>query len=158
MTIRSILLISIAGALVAGCGGTAGASSTPAPGASSGSSPAAFGAPGAAATLPPEQKHEAGAVTIIASWIPDTSSAKVAMDTHSVDLDGFDLRQLARLRLDGGGWIGPSAWDAPKGGHHRSGTLTFGSVDPGAIASARVIELQIRDVGAAHLLRWEAER
>lgn len=106
-----------------------------------------------------EQRHEAGAVTVSASWIAGTPSAGVALDTHSVDLDGFDLKTLARVRLDGGAWVAPSAWDAPQGGHHRSGTLSFDTLDAQAFASARVIELEIRDVGApSHLLRWERAR
>lgn len=115
--------------------------------------------PGAGASVGPvvedQQEHEAGAVTVTASWIAATASVTVAMNTHSVDLDLFDLTRLAQVRLDGGAWIAPTAWDAPKGGHHRSGTLVFGSLDAAAISRARVIELEIRDVGAAsHLLRW----
>lgn len=107
-----------------------------------------------------EQRHEAGAVTVVASWLADPRpSARVALDTHSVDLDGFDLTQLARLRLDGGAWIAPTMWDAPRGGHHRSGTLSFGSLDPQVFASARVIELEVRDVAVpSQLLRWERAR
>lgn len=106
-----------------------------------------------------EQQHEAGAVTVAASWVRGTSSARVTMDTHSVGLDGFDLRDLARLRLDGGDWVSPTLWDAPKGGHHRSGTLTFGSIEPEVLDGARVIELEVRDVGVpSHLLRWERAR
>lgn len=103
-----------------------------------------------------EQRHEAGAVTIVASWLTDPiPSARVVLDTHSVDLDGFDLAQLARVRLNGGAWIAPTSWDAPSGGHHRAGRLGFGSLDPQLFASARVIELEV--VGLAvpsHLLRW----
>ncbi len=106
-----------------------------------------------------EQQHEGGAVTVVASWISGTASARVALDTHSVDLDGSDLIELARVRLDGGAWVRPTAWDAPKGGHHRSGTLTFRSLQPQALAAAQVIELEIRDVGTpSHLLRWERAR
>jgi hypothetical protein len=122
---------------------------------SASASATAQASPDAVAPLPEEQRHEAGAVTVTASWLPGASSARVALDTHSVELDGFDLSVLARVRLDGGQWVIPTAWDAPKGGHHRSGTLTFGSLEPRAIASARVIELEIRDVGASHLLRWQ---
>lgn len=107
------------------------------------------------APLPEEQRHEAGAVTVIASWVPGASSARVALDTHSVELDGFDLTVLARVRLDGGPWVSPTLWDAPKGGHHRSGTLTFASLEPAQITGARLIELEVRDVGASHLLRWQ---
>ncbi len=105
-----------------------------------------------------EQQHDAGAVTVAASWVAGTSSARITMDTHSVDLDGFDLKTLARVRLDGGPWVSPTLWDAPTGGHHRSGTLTFGSLEPRAIDGAAVVELEVRDVGASHLLRWERTR
>jgi hypothetical protein len=47
------------------------------------------------------------------------------MNTHSVDLDGYDLGQLAVLRTDLGQEVRPSGWDAPKGGHHRAGRLVF---------------------------------
>lgn len=131
------------------------ASACAAPLASTGASPGAT-----AAVASPEvgarQQHEAGSVTVTASWIAGTSSALVEMDTHSVDLDGFDLKDLSRVRLDGGAWIDATAWDAPKGGHHRGGRLAFGSIGPQAIASAAVIELEIRRVGADHLLRWES--
>ena len=104
-----------------------------------------------------EQQHEAGAVTMMASWLPDLiPTARVVLDTHSVDLDGFDLAQLARVRLNGGAWIAPTKWDAPSGGHHRAGTLSFGSLDPQLFSSARVVELEVRDMAApSHLLRWE---
>jgi hypothetical protein len=49
----------------------------------------------------------------------------VVLDTHSVDLDAIDLRQLAVLRTSDGREARPTGWDAPKGGHHRSGTLAF---------------------------------
>lgn len=113
----------------------------------------------ASAVFGDEQQHEAGAVTVAASWIGRTSSARVTMDTHSVDLDGFDLKELARVRLDGGAWVSPTLWDAPKGGHHRSGTLTFSSIEPRALDGARVIELEVHDVGVpSHILRWERAR
>lgn len=104
-----------------------------------------------------EQSHEAGSVKVAASWIEGSlPTLRVTLDTHSVNLDGFDLKQLARLRIDGASWIAPTAWDAPAGGHHRSGALTFGSLDPQALASARVVELELRDVAVpSHLLRWE---
>ena len=115
--------------------------------------------PSAAPPVGEEQQHEAGSVTVSAAWIVGTSSAIVAMNTHSVDLDGFDLTELARVRVDGSDWVRPTVWDAPKGGHHRSGTLTFGTLDSKVLASARVIELEIQNVAVpSHLLRWERAR
>ncbi len=117
----------------------------------------------AAASPTPEvgeqRQHEAGSVTVTASWVVGTASALVGLSTHSVDLDGFDLATLARVRLDGGEWFRPTAWDAPKGGHHRAGTLTFGTLDPRGFAAARLIELEIQNVAVpSHLLRWERAR
>ena len=107
-----------------------------------------------------EQRSDAGAVTIAVSWLATASpAARVVMDTHSVDLDGFDLKTLARVRLDGGPWTAPSSWDAAKGGHHREGTLTFGSLDRRAVDAAALIELEVRDVAApSRILRWERPR
>ena len=140
------LLAAIAGVafFTAAC-----ASGTAAPNAE-GSVPQASGGLG-------EQRHEAGAVTVVASWLADlTPTTRIVLDTHSVDLDAFDLAQLARLRLDGGAWIAPTTWGAPSGGHHRAGILSFGSLDPRLFASARLIELEVRDVAVpSHLLRWE---
>lgn len=138
--------------LTASCATTA-VSPDATPGISAQSSPAPGGELG-------DRSHVAGAVTVVASWLAGPAPvAKVTLDTHSVDLDGFDLANLARVRIDGGAWRAPSSWDVPKGGHHRSGTLTFAAVDPEAWASARVIELEILDIGSpSHLLRWELSR
>ena len=107
-----------------------------------------------------EQRHAAGSVTVQASWLSGaTPAARVILDTHSVDLDGFDLQKLARVRVDGAAWVAPTGWDAPSGGHHRAGILSFGSLDPAVFASARLIELEVRDVAVpSHLLRWERAR
>lgn len=45
---------------------------------------------------------EAAAVTIAASWFAiGTPAVRVVMDTHSVDLDGFDLATLAHAVFTG---------------------------------------------------------
>jgi len=104
-----------------------------------------------------ERRSDAGSVTIVVGWLTDAvPSARVVMDTHSVDLDGFDLAPLTRARVDGGAWLAASQWDAPKGGHHRSGTLRFAALDRERLDSARTIEVEIRDIATpVRLLRWE---
>jgi len=94
---------------------------------------------------------------IVVSWLTDAApSARVVMDTHSVDLDGFDLARAARLRLDGGAWVAPSAWGAPAGGHHRAGILAFAALDRKAFDAARTVELELVDVAApSRIFRWE---
>ena len=84
----------------------------------------------------------------------------VALDTHSVELDGYDLRQLAVLRTDQGREVRPSGWDAPKGGHHRSGALTFPAMasdgSPLVGPTTRELTLVIRDVAGVpeRVFRW----
>lgn len=94
---------------------------------------------------------EAAQVTVAVTWDGPAAGARfrVALDTHAVDLDGYDLRQLAVLRTDRGVVVQPSGWDAPTGGHHRSGTLTFPAAAPDGRPvigpDTRSLELEIRD-------------
>jgi hypothetical protein len=53
-----------------------------------------------------------------------TLDFQVALNTHSVDL-GMDLAALATLETDTGHIVQATLWDAPRGGHHVSGTLSF---------------------------------
>lgn len=109
------------------------------------------------------QTSEGGQVTVTVTWLGSTDPLvfAVILDTHAVDLDGFDLRQLAVLRTPAGVEVPPSGWDAPPGGHHREGTLTFPTVDangnPLINAETRSFELAIRDVAGVpeRVFRWE---
>jgi hypothetical protein len=110
---------------------------------------------------------EGGRVTIQVSWENGGATGaplafSVVMDTHSVDLDGYDLGRLAVLRNDRGQEVKPQRWDAPPGGHHRSGTLLFPERDsagnPMVGPEVKAMELLIRDVAGVEerVLRWEA--
>ena len=108
------------------------------------------------------QTSSAGNVTIKATWQGRSAGPIffVALDTHAVDLDVYDLKQLVTLRVDGGQAVQPVSWDAPKGGHHRSGTLSFPAAaadgSPLISASTRTVELVIRDIAGVpeRVLRW----
>jgi hypothetical protein len=56
--------------------------------------------------------------------------------------------------------VAPIGWDAPAGGHHRQGTLTFPPTrsdgSPVLTEDIRLIELSVRDVGGASetVLKW----
>lgn len=112
------------------------------------------------------QTKEDGQVTIAATLQARGAAPifTIAMNTHAVDLDGYDLKQLALLRIDSEREVQPTSWEAPKGGHHRSGTLTFPATDANGtslIASgARTVELVIRDVAGVpeRRFRWTFER
>ena len=108
------------------------------------------------------QTSDSGQVTVKVTWpgIAAGPAFDVVLDTHSIDLDGYDLMKLALLRTDDGREVAPTGWDAPKGGHHRQGTLAFpkASADGKPIfgSTTRSIELIVRDVGGVpeRSLRW----
>jgi hypothetical protein len=65
------------------------------------------------------QTNEGGQITVKVTWQEPNAGAvfAVEMDTHVVNLDGYDLRQLATLRTGKGQEIQPASWNAPSGGH-----------------------------------------
>jgi hypothetical protein len=73
------------------------------------------------------QTNVGGGVTVKVSRIDavDAVAFTVVLDTHAVNLDAYDLVQLAVLRTPSGEEIAPLGWDALAGGHHREGTLNF---------------------------------
>ena len=74
---------------------------------------------------------------------------EVAMNTHSVDLS-MDLAELATLTTDTGTQITANSWDAPQGGHHVSGTLSFASGEGSAfLEGANTLTLTLVNVDAA---------
>jgi hypothetical protein len=108
------------------------------------------------------QINEGGQVTIEVTWHGPSAGLvfDVAMDTHSVDLDGYDLAQLALLRTDEGVEVKPGGWDAPPGGHHRSGALMFPDKAPDGRSvigpTTKSIELVIHEVAGVpeRVFRW----
>ena len=81
----------------------------------------------AAQSLAGTVTNDAGQVIVSATPIAavDEIAFTVVLDTHVVNLDGYDLVQLAVLRTADGREIAPTRWDAPAGGHHREGILAF---------------------------------
>ncbi len=131
----------------------------------SGSQPGDSGG-GPAGSAGAARRNSGGSVTIDVTWEnpQQTDGAltfSVAMDTHSVELDGYDLAKLAVLRNDRGQEVKPRRWDAPPGGHHRSGVLIFPSSDgsgkPIVGSGTKAVELVIRGVAGVEerVLRWE---
>jgi len=107
---------------------------------------------------------EGGRVTVAVFWDGVAQAAsdrvtltfRVAMDTHFVNLDVYDLAEMAALRNHRGETVRPASWEAPRGGHHRRGVLTF-DVPASFVAGTRFLELVIRDVAGVpeRVLRWE---
>jgi len=136
-------------------------------------SAALIGPAGPALAVPPDvvvrqaadpQTNVGGGVTVKVSRLEaaDAIAFKVVLDTHSVNLDGYDLAQLAVLRTSSGEEIAPLAWEAPAGGHHREGTLSFPAVaadgSPLIQPDAGPLLLVIRDIAgvAERTFSWAA--
>ena len=94
----------------------------------------------------PVRSNSGGSVDFKVTLMDKTQALvfNVAMDTHSVDLDSYDLKTLSVLRDGQKNEFAPVSWDAPPGGHHRSGTLTFDF--PESLQQGQAITLIIRDV------------
>ncbi len=106
------------------------------------------------------QSNTGGSVTIDVEWIKAEDNSlvfKVTMNTHSVDLDQYDLEELAVLRDDTGNEYHPVFWNSAPGGHHRRGTLTFPIPDSLSQWKTNYIEIMIRDVAniEERVLKWE---
>lgn len=167
VTLLVLAISVVAAGVLSACGSTEGGASGTRPSAEA--LAAALTQPGGSsdggADLGGARSSNGGNVTIQVSWEnagdPGPVTFSVAMDTHSVELDGYDLGRLAVLRNDKGQEVKPDRWDAPPGGHHRSGLLVFpeedGSGKPLVGIGVGVLELVIRDVAGVkeRVLRWE---
>ena len=105
------------------------------------------------------QSSDGGSVTIDVEWLGrdgDRLSFAVTMNTHSVDLDEYDLEELAVLRDDQDNEYRPESWDSAPGGHHRRGMLAFNTPDSVESGEAAVVEMVIRDIAGVgeRVLTW----
>ncbi len=67
---------------------------------------------------------------------------EVVLDTHSVNLDGYDLKAQSLLRDDAGKTYEPVRVENKGSGHHREITVLFPKVSP----PAKRLELVVRDI------------
>jgi hypothetical protein len=102
------------------------------------------------------QQVAGGGVTVAATLLKDQgegTAITLALNTHSVALDGYKLEALATLRDDTGKTYPVTAVEqASGGGHHRQAVLRFGKLDP----RAKMIELIVKDVAGVkeRTFRW----
>jgi hypothetical protein len=114
--------------------------------------PAPSGAISTRLASAPDQVNVGGNVTVRVTWQrPEAGPIfDVAMDTHSVDLDPYDLSRMVVLHTRDGRESAVLTWDAPRGGHHRKGKLTFSEValdgKPFVTADTESVELVIYDL------------
>lgn len=87
----------------------------------------------------------------------ETLDFDVALDTHSIDLS-MDLAQMAELSTDKGVVVRPIKWDAPMGGHHVAGTLSFPAIMDGVSILDGVTTLTIKMIEVAapeRIFTWQ---
>lgn len=79
----------------------------------------------------------------------DTIDFDISMNTHSVDLS-MNLAMLSTLTTDTGKAVTPLMWEAPMGGHHVSGMLSFPADSDGlrVLEDAQKVTLSIKNVDA----------
>ena len=115
------------------------------------------------------QQETQGAVTVSATLLtPDKPredgklAVQVTLDTHSVDLDQYQLEKAAVLRDAEGREIQALDLESASGsGHHREGVLTFPGTDPNGkpvlSPGAKTLTLILRDIGGLPewVFRWQ---
>lgn len=82
-------------------------------------------------------------------------SFEVRMNTHSVDLEAYDMEKLCFLRIDGGQETEALGWlNSGGGGHHISGILKFARPIP---SDTKSLQLIIRQVGGVpeRVFEWK---
>ena len=150
------VLLAIA---LAGCGSSAGTIANAAPDAATLTplptrTPASQPGPGPGPDASSTRTDSQGAVVVEITPVDlktsgDTLVFNVSLNTHSVDLS-MDLAATATLATDTGRSVNALSWEAPKGGHHVTGTLTFPASAGGArlLAGALKLTLSIKDLNA----------
>ncbi len=102
------------------------------------------------------QQVAGGGVTVTATPLKEQGEAtaiKLALDTHSANLDGYKLDAFATLQDDTGKRYPLLAVEQTSGGgHHRQAVLRFAQVGP----EAKTIELIVKDVAGVkeRIFRW----
>ena len=92
------------------------------------------------------RSHSGGGVTVKVTYLnpesTDDARFQVALDTHSVNLDGYNLKDLSFLRDDTGQSYPPTQVENKGSGHHRELTLIF----PKPSDRTKRFELVIQDI------------
>ena len=90
--------------------------------------------------------HSGGGVTAKVTYLnpqgTEDTRFEISLDTHSVDLDSYDLKALSLLRDDAGKVYQPTKVENKGSGHHRQLVLVFPKPAPGN----KRLELVVKDV------------
>ena len=90
--------------------------------------------------------HSGAGVTVKVTYLnpqgTDGSRFEVVLDTHSVNLDGYDLKELSVLRDETGKEYQSTQVENKESGHHREIILIF----PKSSSGAKRLDLVIKDI------------
>ena len=112
---------------------------------------------GGAANSALTQTHSGGGVTVKATYLNprgmEDARFQVVLDTHSVALDGYDLKALSLLRDENGKIYQPIKAENKGSGHHRQITIVFPKVAP----ETKKLELVLTGIAGVkeRSLRWD---
>ena len=104
--------------------------------------------------------HSGGGVTVKATYLnphsPGDVRFQVTLDTHSVDLDEYDLKDLSLLRDETGKTYQSTRVDNKGSGHRGQITVIFPKVSP----ETRWLELVIKDIAGVkeRSFRWDVSK
>ena len=113
-------------------------------------------APGAT-VAGPTRTHSGGSVTVPVTYLnPGALNGprfQVVLETHSVNLNGYDLKSLTILRDSTGKSYVPVKVENKGGGHHRTVTLKF----PKLSDRSKFLDLVIQNVAgvAERVFHWD---
>lgn len=104
------------------------------------------------------QTVSGGGVTVKVTYLAQTdheSRFSVVLDTHSVNLDVYDLKVLSFIRDDTGLKMEPIGVENKGSGHHREIILTF----PRPSLDRKWLELVIKDIAGVkeRTFRWDRQ-
>jgi hypothetical protein len=111
----------------------------------------------AAAPAGVTQSSTGGGVTLKATLLNPTGNEdlrfNIVLDTHSVDLDAYDLKAVSVLRDDAGNTYEPIRVENKGGGHHRQVVLVF----PRPKGNVKKLELVVKGIAGIEerSLRWD---
>jgi hypothetical protein len=102
------------------------------------------------------RQEAGGGVTVTATLLTDrtdSTAIRLALNTHSVNLDGYQFDTIVSLRDNKGRTYALEAVESTGGsGHHREAVLRFARMDAGATA----VELVVKNVAGVkeRAFRW----
>ncbi len=112
------------------------------------------------ATAPHTTRTDSGGgvivkVTYLNTKTSDDLRFQVVLDTHSVNLDGYDLKTITVLRDDAGNTYLPTAVENKGSGHHRETTVNFARIANGT----KRVELVVKGVAGVkeRIFRWDLD-